>query len=76
MVALLTAVGRFEVALRTLGMALAGGQLPAFRTAHALISPWSRAGLARQVTLGALTPVTVVSVEEENHESRCASIFT
>lgn len=67
--ALLTAVVGLEEPFRTLRMALAGRQLPAFRTRDALIPSGSRARFARQVTLGALTPIAVITkIEMENQK--------
>lgn len=57
----LTTEVRFKEPFRTLGMAFAGCQLPAPRTSNALISSGPRARFTRQVTLGTLTSVTVIT---------------
>lgn len=60
MTLLATKVG-LEEAFWTLRMALAGSQLPASRAGYTLISSGPRARLTRQVTLGALTSVAVIT---------------
>lgn len=57
----LTAEVRLEEPFWTFGMAFAGCQLPASRTGNALISSGPRARFTRQITLGTLTSVTVIT---------------
>lgn len=66
----LTTKVRFKESFRTLGMAFAGGQLPASRTSNALISSGPRACFTRQVTLGTLTSVTIITKTKKESEKR------
>lgn len=61
MMTLLTTEIGFKETFWAFGMAFAGCQLPASRTGDALIPPGSQARFTRQVTLGALTSVAVIT---------------
>lgn len=67
MVTLLTAIIGLEEPFRAFRMALAGCQLPPARASDALIPPWPGARFTRQVTLGALTSVAVITEKPKRH---------
>lgn len=60
---LATEIGHEET-LRTLGMTFASGQLPSARTTDTLVSAWTAASHAAQVTLGARAHVAIISGRE------------
>jgi len=66
---LATEVGH-EEALRTLGMAFAGGQLPSAWTTDALVSAGAAASHAAQITLGTRAHVAIISERGNGHCTR------
>jgi len=64
----LTTEVRLKEPFRTFGMAFASRQLPASWTSNALISSGPRTCFTRQITLGTLTSVTVITKRKKKKD--------